>query len=100
MENGTGTPVPVSSTETIWANRHIDVGTVTYDPKLNTLSITLRKGWSLRDISEPVKIQGYNEIPSKTPDTGLLKSYRGKETNIEVPPHLYYVIHLDVQLCI
>ncbi|MBS0012302.1 MAG: hypothetical protein KFF49_12890 [Bacteroidales bacterium] len=100
VENKAGAPVPIASTETIWANQHIDVGTVTYDPKLNTLSISLRKGWSLRSMPEPVKIQGYNEIPCNTPDTGMLKSYRGKETRIEISAHRYYVVHLDVQLCI
>ncbi|MGM0667276.1 MAG: hypothetical protein ACQETA_08150 [Bacteroidota bacterium] len=100
MKNGTDTPHPVASTETIWANRHIDVGTVTYDPGMNTIIISLRGGWSLRDIPEPVKIQGYDEIPKSTPGVNILNSYRGKETSIEVPPHRYYVIHLDVQLCI
>ncbi|HDZ40220.1 MAG TPA: hypothetical protein ENH59_00855 [Bacteroidetes bacterium] len=99
MENETGKASPVTSTETIWANRHIDVGTVIYDPGQNTLTISLKGGWSLSDISEPVKIQGYNKIPKNTPGTGLLNSYRGKDTRIEIPPHRYYVIHLDVQLC-
>lgn len=100
MDNETGSPAPVASTETIWANRHIDIGTVTYDPGLNTLTINLRGGWSLRDRSEPVKIQGYDQIPKNIPNTELLNSYRGKETRVVVPPHPYYVIYLDVQLTI
>jgi len=88
----------VVSTETIWANRHIDVGTVTYDPGMNTLTINLRDGWSLMDLSEPVKIQGYDEIPADTPPVEQFNSYRGKETIVKIPPHPYYAIHLDVHL--
>jgi len=94
----TGRPVPVLSTETIWAGQFTDIGTVSYDPELNTITISLTDGWRLQDVEEPVKIQGYNALPPDTPLVGFFTTYKGKRTTIEVAPYKYYAIHIDVQL--
>ena len=98
LDEITGLPVPVASTETIWAGEFIDIGTVTYDPELNTIIIDLISGWKLQDVEEPVKIQGYDVLPSDTPPARFFTSYKGKATDIKVAPYKYYAIHLDVQL--
>jgi len=94
----TGRMVPVPSTETIWAGQFTDVGLVTYDPDLNTISIRLTDGWRLQDVDSPVKIQGYNVLPSDTPSSGWFTTYNGRKTTVRVAPYKYYAIRLDVQL--
>lgn len=90
--------VPVPSTETIWAGQFTDVGTVTYDPDQNTITISLTDGWRLQDVDEPVKIQGYDVLPSNTPSAGWFTTYKGIKTMVEVAPYKYFAINLDVQL--
>jgi len=90
---------PVASTETIWADQYIDVGTVTYDPCSGTIKLHLKKGWQLRDIPEPVKIQGFDVLPDNTPRAGSFTTYKGKETTVEVGKYSYYAIHLELQFC-
>ncbi|MFO7851963.1 MAG: hypothetical protein ACQERS_10175 [Bacteroidota bacterium] len=94
----TGQRIPVASTETLWAAKFTDAGTVTYDPVLNTITVCLREGWSLQDVKEPVKIQGYNKIPADKPSSILFTTYKGKETSVKVEPYSYYAIQLDIQL--
>ncbi|MBN1386845.1 MAG: hypothetical protein JW965_00250 [Bacteroidales bacterium] len=98
LDEITGRPAPVVSTETIWAGEFTDIGTVTYDPELNIIIIDLTDGWKLQDVEEPVKIQGYDVLPSDTPSAELFTTYKGKRTTIEVGPYKYYAIHLDVQI--
>jgi hypothetical protein len=88
----------VASTETIWAAEFTDIGTVSYDPGTGTIRISLRDGWVLQDTGEPVKIQGYQDIPLYRPSPASFKTYRGKEKFVHVEPSLYYAIHLEVQL--
>lgn len=64
-------------------------------------------GWKLDDVSEPVKIQGYDVLPTTgRPAAGLFTTYKGKDlTNIDVRKpdgtlFKYYVIHLDVTKCV
>ncbi len=90
---------PVASTETIWADQYIDVGTVTYDPRSGTIRLNLKSGWQLQNIPEPVKIQGYDVLPERTPRTGSFNTYKGKETTVKVNPYSYYAIHLDLHFC-
>lgn len=94
----TGSLKAVASTETIWAAECTDIGTVTYDPERDTIYIALRNGWQLQDIEEPVKIQGFHNLPDNTPGPHTLNTYRGKETNVKVSPHLYYAIYIEVQI--
>lgn len=97
------------SNQTIWAGQTINVGNVTVsgcsDGKA-TITITLTDGWELQDVdkdgkpvTEPVKIQGYDEIPDERPPAGKFETYKGNSPTVEVPCFNYYAIHLDVQLC-
>lgn len=94
----TGLSETVGSTETIWAGRYTDVGTISYDPQTGIIKLSLRGGWSLQDIPQPVKIQGYDLIPSSRPLSDLFSTYRGTETTIKVGRFKYYAVQLDVQL--
>ncbi|MDT8401920.1 MAG: hypothetical protein RQ743_09510 [Bacteroidales bacterium] len=96
-DRDTGLLRAVASRETIWAAEYTDIGTVSYDPGTGTIQIALRDGWELQDTGEPLKIQGYRDIPLKRPSPGSFNTYRGKETSVNVEPFLYYAIHLEVQ---
>ena len=65
------------------------------------MTIELGENMMLRDVSEPVKIQGYNEdnLPATRPPAGLFTTYKGNELVVEVPHYPYYVVHLDVKVC-
>ena len=49
-------------------------------------------------MDKPIKIQGYNVLPSDTPLSGWFTTYNGKETTVRVAPYKYYAIRLEVQL--
>lgn len=93
----TGDEIPVVTKETIWSCRCIDVGTITYNPEPGTILIALRNGWKLKDTQEPVKIQGYDNLPCDTPLPGLFKTYKGSETIVAVGKFRYFAIHLDIK---
>ena len=65
------------------------------------LTIELGDNMRLRNVNEPVKIQGYNEgnLPSFRPPAGLFTTYKGNDLVIDLPYYPYYVIHLDVEVC-
>lgn len=88
--NGTGI-------QTIWAGQSINVGTVQLVN--GTLYITLTSGWQLQNVNEPVKIQGYNTLPSSRPVAGQFTTYKGQSLTVTVSPYSYYVVHLDVRKC-
>ena len=76
-------------------------GQVCYNSTTGKLDITLGPGWSLRNVSEPVKIQGYQAIPASRPAAGQFTTYKGTAlTDIPVGTgYAFYAIHLDVQYC-
>lgn len=85
------------SEQAIYAGQQLTDGTITY---LNG-EITIDLGsWSLQNVDEPVKIQGYseNELPVSLPSPGLLNTYKGNQLTVTVPHFRYYAIHLDVAL--
>ncbi len=93
-------------TQTIWAGQTLNAGTVTITPENGTVRIemVLNPGWQLRNVSESVKIQGYNEgqLPSSRPamPPQTFNTYRGESLVITgLPSFRYYVIHLDVEFC-
>jgi hypothetical protein len=55
--------------------------------------------WELQAVSEPVKVEGYDEIPSSRPSAGLFTLYKGTDLTIAGNGSRYYAIHLDVMLC-
>lgn len=87
----------------IWAGQTIDVGYVTIsEPNTDgdvTITINLEGGWTLQAVTEPVKIQGYDVLPSERPSAGLFTTYKGDQLVVTVPSSAYFVIHLDVELC-
>ncbi len=83
--------------EKIFAGQNEEVGTVEMvDGKI---VISLENGWELKDVDEPVKIQGYAELPSDRPSAGKFTTYKGKDLFVEVAEFNYYVVHLDVEIC-
>lgn len=61
-----------------------------------TITIALNSGWSLQNVSNPVKIQGYSVAPSGNPSPGRFAS-KGTSLTVTVPAAGFYGIHLDVQ---
>lgn len=90
------------TTQTIWAGQNKVAVSVTVSDAIDeevTIGINLDSGWVLKNVTEPVKIQGFNTgwDQSWTPP-GHLNTYSGSDLVIPgVPVYYYYVIHLDVQ---
>lgn len=61
-----------------------------------TLKITLGGDWSLQEVSNPVKIQGYNVAPTGNPAPGRFAS-KGSSLVVTLPAANFYGIHLDVK---
>jgi hypothetical protein len=89
-------------TQKIYAGNEETDGTVTYDPENDKLIIDLDI-WELQSVSEPVKVEGYNIIPSTRPAAGGFTyktfTYNGTLIEVQVGEFPYYAIHLDVQYC-
>lgn len=82
----------------IYAGQSMEIGTVEYDD--GKLYIKLTSGWELDpDITESVKIQGYEVLPNKRPAAGLFTGYKGSDLTVGIPTYPWYVIHLDVRKC-
>lgn len=79
-----------------------------------TVRIYLDPCWSLQDVSEAIKIQGYENVPpARNPNPGRFATYKGNGVAFEngyievlVPKYneqgvqyKYYGIHIDVQDC-
>jgi hypothetical protein len=61
-----------------------------------TITIVLNEGWSLQEVTNPVKIQGYSVAPTGNPSPGRFAS-KGGSLTVTVPAANYYGIHLDVR---
>lgn len=94
----TYTPYPTGPVDLI-AAQTTKVGTVTFKPVSTGVEITiaLYSGWSLAEGPEPVKIQGYDSLPSGNPSPGQFTTYKGNSTVVTVSPFLYYGVHVDVR---
>ena len=66
-------------TGTIFAGQTIPVSTSHIDG--TTLSITLAAPWTLEDVDEPAKIQGYDEAPSGNPAPWGVHHLQGEPTH-------------------
>ncbi len=87
-----------SANQNIYAGQELMVGgNVNWDG--TNLTITLGPGWSLQGVSEPVKVQGYDVLPTKRPAAGLFTLYKGTSLTVAGNGSRYYIIHLDVQYC-
>lgn len=88
------------STQPIYAGQNLVEGA--YVHYLNgIMTIELGPNLMLRNVSEPVKVQGYNEggLPTERPAAGLFTTYKGNDLVFGIPYYPYYVIHLDVMVC-
>jgi len=83
----------------LYAGQNKFAGTVTMSPVTNgnvTITISLNEEWSLQEVSNPVKIQGYATAPSGNPSPGRFAS-KGSSLTVTLPFANYYGIHLDVR---
>jgi hypothetical protein len=84
------------TSQPIYAGQQLTDGNVTYE---NGQLIIDLGSWSLQNVDEPVKIQGYHngQLPTNRPVAGLFDTYKGNDLNIYVPAYRFYVVHLDVE---
>lgn len=86
-------------TVNIYAGQSMLAGTATFSAVVDgkvTITINL-DGWALQDVSESVKIQGYDAAPSGNPAPGQFTTYKGTALTVTVPAYAFYGIHLDVR---
>lgn len=82
--------------QSIYAGKEKTDGTVFWDGTNLTINLG---SWSLQNVDEPVKVQGYNTIPDTRPEAGLFTTYKGSDLKVTGDGSRYYAIHLDVELC-
>ena len=92
------------ATQTIYAGQKATDGTVTWNG--SSLVINLGSG-KLQEkneegevITDPVKVQGYNTIPTKRPASGLFTTYKGSSLTVQGDGSRYYAIHLDYLMAV
>jgi len=77
-----------------------EVGTLTFIEMDNaTVKIIINLvGWGFQEVSEPIKIQGYNSnVPKINPSPGQFKTYKGTSLFITLPKYTYYGVHLSLR---
>lgn len=87
------------ATVNIYAGQNKWAGTATMSAVTNgnvTITIALNEGWSLQEVSNPVKVQGYSVAPTGNPSPGRFAS-KGTSLTVTVPAASYYGIHLDLR---
>ena len=89
-----------SGTYPIYAGQQAVPGaSVVYDAATDQITIILGDELQLQDVSEPVKVEGYDQLPAERPAAGLFELYKGTNLTIQGNSSAYYVIHLDVEVC-
>lgn len=86
-------------TVNVYAGMNQFAGTATFSATVNgkvTIAVSLADGWSLQDVSNPVKIQNYAIAPTGNPSPGRF-AFKGSSLTVEVPLDKFYGIHLDVK---
>lgn len=94
----TYTPYKVGKTD-IFAGQNKLTGNVDMSAVVDgkvTIKITLYQDWSLQQVSNPVKIQGYSVAPTGNPAPGRFAS-KGSSLILTLPYANFYGIHLDVR---
>ena len=89
----TTTPVNIYAGQNKWA------GVATLSAVTNntvTLTIVLNEGWSLQEVSNPVKIQNYSVAPTGNPSPGRF-AFKGTSLTVTLPAANFYGIHLDLR---
>jgi hypothetical protein len=72
---------------------------VDYNATTDQITINLGSQMQLQNVSEPVKVEGYNILPSSRPAAGLFELYKGSNLTVQGNGSNYYVVHLDVEVC-
>ena len=89
-----------SGTYPIYAGQQAVPGaSVVYNATSDQITVVLGDQLQLQDVSEPVKVEGYNQLPSERPAAGLFELYKGNNLTIQGNSSSYYVVHLDVEVC-
>jgi len=79
------------------------IGEVTFAPEGDNVRITilLNEDGRFQDVSENVKIQGYDEAPSRNPAPGQFTTHKGDASgpsySVVVPSSDFYGVHVDGQ---
>jgi hypothetical protein len=90
----------VSGSYPIYAGQQPVAGaSVNYDATSDQITIVLGSSMQLQNVSEPVKVEGYDLLPSSRPAAGLFELYKGSNLSIQGNGSNYYVVHLDVEVC-
>lgn len=86
-------------TVNVYAGQNKFAGTATFSAVSGgnvTITVSLNPGWSLQEVSNPVKIQGYSVAPTGNPSPGRFSS-KGSSLTVTLPYANFYGIHLDVK---
>lgn len=86
-------------TVNVYAGKNDFAGTATFSAITNgnvTITIKLNSDWSLQEVSNPVKIQGYTVAPTGNPSPGRFAN-KGTSLTVTLPYANFYGIHLDVR---
>jgi len=90
----------VGGTYPIYAGQQAVQGaSVTYNASTDVITINLGNNMQLQNVNEPVKVEGYNTLPSSRPSAGLFQLYKGSNLVVQGNGSSYYVVHLDVEVC-
>ncbi len=91
----------MAQTVTLIAGQTKEAGVVKFTPNGNNVDIVieLNEGWSLQNVYEPVKVQGYDTAPTTKPAIGNFNTYKGEDISFTVPKYNFFGIHVDVQFC-
>lgn len=89
-----------AGTVNVYAGKNKFAGTATFSAESGgnvTITIALNSGWSLQEVSNPVKINGYiGAVPVGNPSPGRFAS-KGSSLTVTLPVADAYGIHLDVR---
>ncbi len=89
-----------SGTYPIYAGQQAVPGaSVVYDATTDQISIVLGSEMQLQNVNEPVKVEGYDQLPSERPAAGLFELYKGTDLTVQGNGSAFYVVHLDVEIC-
>jgi hypothetical protein len=72
---------------------------VNYDAATDQITIVLGNQMQLQNVSEPVKVEGYDVLPTSRPSAGLFDLYKGSNLTVQGNGSAFYVVHLDVEVC-
>ncbi len=72
---------------------------VVYNAATDQITVVLGSQLQLQNVSEPVKVEGYDDLSTSRPAAGLFELYKGSNLTIQGNGSDYYVVHLDVEVC-